>query len=102
MVACAVRRRPFLHARGHRFRPFLNNDHLSTEGGQRQATGTRSSPNPFVHEKSRRRGGAFMEPSGRNRWQPVANGSAPKAAQTGRSATGGDSRLNERWPRELK
>jgi hypothetical protein len=25
--------------------------------------------------------GAFMEPSGRNRWQPVANGTAPKTAE---------------------
>ncbi len=31
-----------------------------------------------------------MEPSGRNRWQPVANGQAPKTAQTSRSATGGN------------
>jgi hypothetical protein len=30
-----------------------------------------------------------MEPSGRNRWQPVANGTPPKTAQTSRSATGG-------------
>jgi len=29
------------------------------------------------------RDGAFMEPSGRNRWQPVANGAAAKVAQTG-------------------
>ena len=29
-----------------------------------------------------------MEPSGRNRWQPTANGSAQKTAQIGRSATG--------------
>jgi hypothetical protein len=29
-----------------------------------------------------------MEPSGRNRWQPVANGTPPKTAQIGRSATG--------------
>src|SRR6266851_4159366 len=36
--------------------------------------------------------GAFMEPSGRNRWQPVANGTPPKTAQTGRSATGGNPR----------
>ena len=31
-----------------------------------------------------RRDGAFMEPSRRNRWQPVANGTPPKTAQTGR------------------
>ena len=37
-------------------------------------------------------GGAFMEPSGRNRWQPVANGTSPKTAQIGRSATGGNPR----------
>jgi hypothetical protein len=28
-----------------------------------------------------------MEPSGRNRWQPVANGMRSKTAQTGQSAT---------------
>src|SRR5437763_16463926 len=26
------------------------------------------------HGRSSRRDGAFMEPSGRNRWQPIANG----------------------------
>jgi hypothetical protein len=31
-----------------------------------------------------------MEPSVRNRSQPVANGSSPRTAQTGRSATGGN------------
>ena len=35
----------------------------------------------------RLRHGAFMEASGRNRWQPTANGSAQKTAQIGRSAT---------------
>ncbi len=30
-----------------------------------------------------------MEPSGRNRWQPVANGAAAKVAQTGESAIPG-------------
>src|SRR5207248_722842 len=29
--------------------------------------------------------GAFMEQSGRNRWQPVANGTAAKRAQTSRN-----------------
>src|SRR3981189_3620208 len=43
--------------------------------------------NPFGHRRSRQRDGAFMEPSGRNRWQPVANGTPPKTAQTSRSAT---------------
>jgi hypothetical protein len=33
-----------------------------------------------------------MEPSGRNRWQTVANGSPPKTAQTRRLATGGNPR----------
>ena len=33
-----------------------------------------------------------MEPSGRNRWQPVANRTRSKIAQTGRSATGGKPR----------
>src|SRR6266852_4818162 len=38
------------------------------------------------------RRGAFMEPSGRNRWQPVANEAPPKTAQTSQSATGGSPR----------
>ena len=33
-----------------------------------------------------------MEPSGRNRWQPVTNGMRSKTAQTERSATGRDPR----------
>jgi hypothetical protein len=33
-----------------------------------------------------------MEPSGRNRWQPVANAPPPKTAQTSRSATRGNPR----------
>jgi hypothetical protein len=32
---------------------------------------------------SRRMDGAFMELSGRNRWQPVANGTRSKTAQKG-------------------
>lgn len=32
--------------------------------------------------------GALMEPNERNRWQPVANGEAPKTAHIGGSATG--------------
>src|SRR5205807_8319569 len=47
-------------------------------------------PNPFSHPRSRRRNGA--EPSGRNQWQPVANETPPKTAQTSRSATGGNPR----------
>jgi hypothetical protein len=31
-----------------------------------------------------------MEPSGRNRWQPIASRRVPKTAQTSRSATGGN------------
>jgi hypothetical protein len=31
------------------------------------------------------RHGAFMEPSGRNQWQPAANANAPKTAQTSRN-----------------
>ncbi len=41
--------------------------------------------------------GAFMEPSGRNRWQPVANGTSPKRAEIGGSATV----RNRRQPPEL-
>jgi hypothetical protein len=33
-----------------------------------------------------------MEPSGRNRWQPLAKGRAPKTAQIRRFATGGNPR----------
>ena len=47
---------------------------------------------PLAIGDTRRRDGAFMEPSGRNRWQPVANGTPPKTAQTSRSATGGNPR----------
>ena len=32
----------------------------------------------FTHQRSEHRDGAFMEPSGRNRWQPVANGTRPE------------------------
>jgi hypothetical protein len=41
--------------------------------------------NPSTHSSSEaaERYGAFMEQSGRNRWQPVANGAAAKVAQTG-------------------
>ncbi len=49
-------------------------------------------PNPFGHQRPTAMDGAFMEPSGRNRWQPVANGKRSKTAQTGRSATGGNPR----------
>jgi hypothetical protein len=43
--------------------------------------------------------GAFMEPSGRNRWQPLAKGRAPKTAQIGRFATGGNprQRIRSAW-----
>src|SRR5438105_1806523 len=43
--------------------------------------------------------GAFMEPSGGNRWQPVAKGRAPKMAQTNRLATGGNPRQRFRMVR---
>src|SRR5207249_8735859 len=52
----------------------------------------RSSPCPG-QRPARPEDGAFMEPSGRNRWQPVANGTGPKTAQISRSATGGNPRL---------
>jgi hypothetical protein len=44
--------------------------------------------------------GAFMEPSGRNQWQQVANDSAQKTARIGRSATGRNpvSAGNSVWP----
>ena len=47
---------------------------------------------PLAISDSRRMGGAFMEPSGRNRWQSVANRTRSKTAQTGRPATGGNPR----------
>jgi CrcB-like protein involved in camphor resistance len=37
--------------------------------------------------------GAFMEPSGRNLWQPVANSSAAKTAQIGETVAVGCDRL---------
>jgi hypothetical protein len=39
-------------------------------------------PNPTSHKDSGHRYGAFMEPSGRNQWQPVANRKTPKTAET--------------------
>jgi hypothetical protein len=36
---------------------------------------------PLAIGDPRRRDGAFMEPSGRNRWQPLANGTSLKTAQ---------------------
>jgi hypothetical protein len=38
---------------------------------------------PVTSPESTTKDGASMEPSGRNRWQPVANGTAVKAAQVG-------------------
>jgi hypothetical protein len=35
-----------------------------------------------------------MEPSGRNRWQPLANGTSQKTAQIGQSATGGNPQVH--------
>jgi hypothetical protein len=54
---------------------------------------------PLAIRDPRRRDGAFMEPSGRNRWQPVANGTRSKTAQIGRSATGGNpwQRFRSAW-----
>ena len=64
--------------------------------GSRSTTATEDNLNRLVHhERGRYSGaarkplsikhsgqddGAFMEPSGRNRWQPVTNGKAPKSA----------------------
>src|SRR5512133_970946 len=53
---------------------------------QRATRGTAESPLPIVDP--RRTDGAFMEPSGRNRWQPVANETHSNTAQIDRSATG--------------
>jgi hypothetical protein len=39
--------------------------------------------------------GAFMESSGRNRWQAVANGTASKTAQTNQTVAAGCDRLPE-------
>jgi hypothetical protein len=43
------------------------------------------SPNPPSHPRSGYGDGAFMEPSGRNQWQPVANGRASQTAETSRN-----------------
>jgi hypothetical protein len=42
-----------------------------------------------------------MEPSGRNQWQPVANATASKPAQTSRSATGSNPRQRFRSARTV-
>jgi hypothetical protein len=39
-------------------------------------------PNPLLIRDSGGGDGAFMEPSGRNQWQPAANARAPKSALT--------------------
>ena len=38
--------------------------------------------NPVLTRDRAREDGAFMEPSGRNQWQPVANADASKTAET--------------------
>jgi hypothetical protein len=62
----------------HRMMAGALNDALSTQKGSTLDAHLGGRPNPFGHRRSRRRDGAFMEPSGRNRWQPVANGTPQK------------------------
>jgi hypothetical protein len=73
----------------HRLR---TNDPLSTEKGSTLDAHMAGRRIPLAIGDPRRRDGAFMEPSGRNPWQPVPNGTPPKTAQTSRSATGGNPR----------
>jgi hypothetical protein len=73
-------------------RPGPNFDPLSTEKDSTLDATWRDAQSPLAIGDLRRRDGAFMEPSGRNRWQPVANETPPKTAQTRRSATSGNPR----------
>src|ERR1700736_757880 len=76
-VSPCLRRRRTDRQPSARYREVLNIRHA--QSGTSEA---------FGHRRSPAKDGAFMEPSGRNRWQPVANGTPPKTAQTSRSATG--------------
>src|SRR6266446_6478410 len=67
-------------------------DPLSTQKGSTLDAHFGGRPNPFIHRDPGAEDGALMEPSGRNRWQPVANGTPSKTSQTSRSATGGNPR----------
>ena len=58
--------------------------------------------NSVSTEDSGTRHGAFMAPSGRNQWQPVANGTEPKPAQLGRSAAGGTQADSQARPAHLE
>ena len=49
------------------------------------AVGTRASRVTPVPQRFGRADGAFMEPSGRNQWQPVANADRSRTAQTSRN-----------------
>jgi hypothetical protein len=79
----------FIVVMNHRLR---TNDPLSTEKGSTLDAHMAGRRIPLAIGDPRRRDGAFMEPSGRNPWQPVPNGTPPKTAQTSRSATGGNPR----------
>jgi hypothetical protein len=70
----------------HRMLGQGSDDPFSTQKGSTLDAHMVGRPKPFAHRRSPAKG-AFMEPSGRNRWQPVANGSALKPARIGRLAT---------------
>jgi len=70
-------------------------DTLTPSLQKRAQHSTRTWPDtriPLTIGDPRRRDGAFMEPSGRNQWQSVANGRPPKTAQTSQFATDGNPR----------
>ena len=55
---------------------------LYMEGGHTFCRGLERSRIRLLITDPRGEYGAFMEPSGRNQWQPVANEQAPKTAKT--------------------
>jgi hypothetical protein len=61
---------------------------------------TRAAPKPLPTGDSRLRGGALMEPSGRNQWQPVANGRAPKMPRTSQNRCHGKEGVDGSSPSE--
>ena len=75
--------------RARSYCPASRFDPLSTEKRSTLDAHKAGRPNPLVIGDPRRRDGAFMEPSGRNRWQPVANGTPSK--------NGSNSRIGNRW-----
>src|SRR6266536_5068613 len=70
-----------------------NFDPLSTERWSASHCDVRYRQTPLSIRHSSQENGAFMEPSGRNQWQPLANGKAPKTARTSQTVATGCDRL---------